>query len=672
MNIYKYINVALVLLLLLCMIFSFGIALGVSTEDFLLYSLGGLDTDRLGRTTNQVTFSNIDQGDDCYIYDNKGVDSITGIFSYDFEFRITSASSVSIVQLWAVSDNMAGNFVDLVDNDFLYVRFQKQTTSNRILAGQHSLAGAQQTDYFTIDVDVPYYATVARYYSSGYKLRIIVYSDAARTIEVGNETVTLDTSADYQYLYGFMSLGAADVGSYASGYVKNMRGDIEYYSVPTVFTYPQGWSGYGGDVAYLHGYASSDIAITDAGFDIGIATGNYTDEYEGTFSGDYDFYSLADDLVIGETYYFRAKAENALGWGYGEELSFQWTPNYVNLYLSEPTVTQSISTSGNFSLAFFVEQTPVISANVTGYLSDTFPVLEEDIPVYLVNAVGNRFVFSTWNGTQGSGPYAGHVLLPETTYYYRGSVTFESVIHWTEIKSFNTGTASFPDKPIVSISQISDISDAYNSHYVVEIKGHVATTNTTDFINYQGVVFSLNSASDILLPVIYNYKIYDRNPDNTFSIILSLAAAEWYSGEELYFQMYARTPYYGEVYSIIVNFTPDVWGDDAVVDNGISADDLIDAGKGWIGITGEFGTWALLVAVLLLTALIFGIAMVGSPTGIIRSAVAVVWLLVTVGVVGAFMFTGQLGIWPIVILVGGVVALVLIFLSVKLSGGGDN
>jgi len=91
-----------------------------------------------------------------------------------------------------------------------------------------------------------------------------------------------------------------------------------------------------------------------------------------------------------------------------------------------------------------------------------------------------------------------------------------------------------------------------------------------------------------------------------------------------------------------------------------------------LGMTGTFGTWAFMGMILLLVSLLFGIAMVAVKESTGRAAIGVTWLLATIAVVGAFLFTGQLGMWPFFILVGGVVALMIIVASVKLSGGGTN
>lgn len=100
--------------------------------------------------------------------------------------------------------------------------------------------------------------------------------------------------------------------------------------------------------------------------------------------------------------------------------------------------------------------------------------------------------------------------------------------------------------------------------------------------------------------------------------------------------------------------------------------DFINEWRVSMGLIGTFGTWAFMGMIILAVSLLFGIAMVVVDTAVGRSAVGVAWLLSSISVIGAFLFTGQLGIWPILILTGGLVALIVIVLSVKLSGGGNN
>lgn len=94
------------------------------------------------------------------------------------------------------------------------------------------------------------------------------------------------------------------------------------------------------------------------GFDYGIASGVYTGNVTNLGSygvGSFD-YTVNTGLVAGTTYYFRAKAHNSVGWGYGSELTFKTldTPT-----ISTVAATNVASTTArlNSSVTYDGEQT---------------------------------------------------------------------------------------------------------------------------------------------------------------------------------------------------------------------------------------------------------------------------------------------------------------------------
>ena len=114
--------------------------------------------------------------------------------------------------------------------------------------------------------------------------------------------------------------------------------------------------------------------------------------------------------------------------------------------------------------------------------------------------------------------------------------------------------------------------------------------------------------------------------------------------------------------------------EDAIPSDDIISDfaQIIDDIKAQFHLYGVMGTWAFMGLILLVLALVFGVAIVATPDATIKRMVSIVWGLISIAVLGAFLFTGQLGIWPILIIVGGVVVLIFIISSTVLSGGGNN
>lgn len=83
---------------------------------------------------------------------------------------------------------------------------------------------------------------------------------------------------------------------------------------------------------------------TQRGFDWGVETGVYP--YNWTETGSYGtgaFSHLIDGLDLNKVYYFRAKAYNSAGWGYGSEKSFQ-TPAPVTVHLTAPMIRAMTTT----------------------------------------------------------------------------------------------------------------------------------------------------------------------------------------------------------------------------------------------------------------------------------------------------------------------------------------
>lgn len=98
--------------------------------------------------------------------------------------------------------------------------------------------------------------------------------------------------------------------------------------------------------------------------------------------------------------------------------------------------------------------------------------------------------------------------------------------------------------------------------------------------------------------------------------------------------------------------------------------DLINEIKNNLGLTGAMGTWAFMALMLLLVAVVFGsIMFTQKDNDTAKTVLGIIWALFSMAVVGAFIFTGQLGVWPIVILVGGVVVVAMVIVGAKLSGG---
>jgi len=100
--------------------------------------------------------------------------------------------------------------------------------------------------------------------------------------------------------------------------------------------------------------------------------------------------------------------------------------------------------------------------------------------------------------------------------------------------------------------------------------------------------------------------------------------------------------------------------------------DIFEDIKSSLGLYGIMGTWAFMFIILVLVAMVFGSAMFACKEHTARMIVGVCWALISATVVGGFLFTGQLGVWPIVIIVSIFVFSILAFAGSKLSGSGQD
>lgn len=673
MKVKKFFRLIITVILSLTLLIS-GIAL--AAENLLLYT--EIDApDKLTVYSNHVSYTNLTRSDESYVYYDKGEGYFNGDFIIDFDYFFSDGVGATVVASIFTLANVIDDYWAIVDadGDMLaitispYAAFPDTYTKLKLTEYDGGDFYGDSIDY-EVNINETVYVRVARNegigtYGTAY---LYIYSDSERTNLLGSTSLALHSSLkDYQYYYPIQANNTGDA-SWCSGDVANIDIIGGGGGIPEVVTNPKGLAL---DGAYLSGWGSTvNGELLTAGFEIGIESSNYTDNKSASINQNYFSVIVPnDDLEIGETYYFRAYATNNYGVGFGNEKSFLYNPTILTLTVDTPLVVQDVT--GNFTASFLVTLNQQLTDNVTFALSPNYPPYTDNITTYLNWAGDGMYLFSTWNGSYGT----QGVLSENTTYYYQGIAYYEDVQYSSAVGSFTTTTTEIPDKPSVNIITVQDVSVAYNADYVFEAIAKITTSNTTNAVNSWGFQISLSSLPDgNLLPPIYNFPINWTSEDGTYSVVLLLDNADWYAGETLYFRAFIKTAYYGMIYSPIVDIKPI---EDVIGDTGDTPPDVIDTFADMVNnvkvsmhLTGIMGTWAFMGLCILITSLLFGIAMLAVPIGIAKMAVGVAWLLVSTAILGAFIFTGELGIWPILILVGGVVALIIIVLSVKLSGGG--
>lgn len=434
------------------------------------------------------------------------------------------------------------------------------------------------------------------------------------------------------------------------------------------------------NAAVLEGYGASPSGdLTGYGFDWGTESETYTEEVTAEVSGLSSCYfqaTIDSYLDVGETYYFRAKAENANGWGYGEEKSFTYNPVNVNIRTTDAYVLQS-QVSSNFTAAFAVIVEPDgISDNVDARMS-TSSNWSDSIDLELKMASSGMWTFQTEDEYGNS-----YILSDNTTYYYQGwAVTSDNITHYSQTKSFTTAAGTVYDRPSVRITKLVDVSDIYSKDYVFEITAQITTSDTTADVLYYGIRFSDQTLDAMLLNPMQVLGL-NVSSDGVYSLTLSFNDTTWYEGQRLYFQAVIGTAPFGDLLSPIVSYMPS-----GSVEGGGEAGGVVGGGdtpeivqnvqgivaktKASLGLSGTMGTWAFMGLILLAIALVFGVATFSVPSNL-RTPVAIIWVMISLSVVGAFVFSGQLGTWPIIIMVGATVMLIMTVVGLRLSGGTSN
>lgn len=368
----------------------------------------------------------------------------------------------------------------------------------------------------------------------------------------------------------------------------------------------------------------------------------------GLRSGD-TFNVTLTDLSLAEGYQYQAGGLNQFGEGLGGIGTFTIQT------VAQPTVETLPAT--------YITNTSVyLSGNVTDLGNDDS--LECG---FQYRVIGTHIWYDTaivFQGVTGEYTVMLSSLTPQTNYEFRAIVlanvlgSSETFTDYGDILVFSTfGTYTVPviitgNATYVSQGLVRLISTIYyDGGYSVNAYARYREKNTTTWsntaISYGAVTDDViwHLASDIKNNTIYEYQSVGINEAGNST---------------------------GSIRTFAVDTSGGITSDDVVEDDGVNAGtDILNNLKESLGLVGTFGSWALLFIILIAIALVYGIAII-SVSGVAKQAVAVAWILSSIAVVGGFLFTGELGVWTIIIATGSVIAIIIIFVSVKLTGGGNQ
>lgn len=682
----KLLNIGLIIILLASIFINPILAIGdIGYENFLLFTEVGDVNGRVSVYEDNVQFITVNN-EKVLVYYDYGFNTFSDNFSIDFGYTPTQDNDGAFV-IFALA-NKVDTYENIVsaNSSELCLTASGYGISGQKIQLRETIGGSEfYSNAINLSLDTNYYLTIYRNedYASYGQLVVDVYSDNGRTVLIDTESITLHEKLDLQYLYVLQNY-AMDNGTSIGGTIFNLLLDEGGGFPPEVVIFD---CVNANNSAYMSAFVSSTANVSETGFDIGVTSGNYTNsfvanwvnwwylqeaEIDTILSGQFDYVVSNTGLIHNQEYFVRAWATNEYGTSYSEEISFIWdgyTLNELRCWGLEITE----GANGDYSATFVVRESPCTSSIIEGYLSPDYPPLTNNVTLYEIltrmNSEGFcETLFSTGNRTS---PEGGFVLSPDTTYYYQASANISGKFYWSTIKSFTTGNVTSPIASQVIIKKITDVSEYYGENYVIEVVAEINSSNMTNVVVQQGIEFSMSKQNNILLDPIYKYNSPNVDADGTYTMIFKLGNADWYNGETLYFRAFIYDYYYGDFYSVIIEFTPK--NNLPAGTSGNEFAEMVKAFRISLGMTGAMGTWAFMGTILLIVALIFGSATYAQKDNDTAKAVlSTVWGLLSIAVVGAFVFTGELGVWPILILVGGFVSLIIIVLSVRLSGGGKS
>jgi len=203
-----------------------------SYEDFTSFTEIGDTGDMLFQNVTHANWTYLDRNYDTWIYKDYGVDYF-GDFEHLFDFEVTELEAgdgdarLSVYLHILAKTNVASNPADAL------ILFVAQIGSNDVqfqltffqLKG--SVSQFSSSGFCTLDVGTKYYAEIFR---NGTTCRCIIYSDAERTVVVGDTGDQTGVSDSYRYLQATKGIDSSnDPDDWSSGYVTNLYFIVPYY-----------------------------------------------------------------------------------------------------------------------------------------------------------------------------------------------------------------------------------------------------------------------------------------------------------------------------------------------------------------------------------------------------------------------------------------------------------
>lgn len=325
----------------------------MATEDFTTYTEVDPGS-QVAITSTRITFTDLAQNLDTYVYKDKGVN----FFSGDLEhFLVVKGTVVSGGQdyVWALT-NVINDWTGIADanESALGIEIFDQSGNINFIIRELDSGTEYNSGALALTSGTVYYLKVVRDEAVGTygTIYLYVYSDSARTNLLGSKSITLHTSKkDYRYLFGTL-INNRGTDSRISGYVENLAVSLTYAN-PTVTT--QDVSAIAATTATGNGNVTSLGAppATQHGTVWALHTNPTTDDNkteDGVPSSTGAYTSSLTNLIQNTLYYVRSYIVSSTGTFYGQQVSFTTSDSTPVITTIQPEGVAGTNAVGRGSL----------------------------------------------------------------------------------------------------------------------------------------------------------------------------------------------------------------------------------------------------------------------------------------------------------------------------------
>lgn len=194
----------------------------MSLEDYTTYTEEDPNSDIVVNSSTKITVDTMRRDADAWVVKSYGA-GFFGTFNHDFDFLLTESNASAHIGI-----HMLGTIVGTEKNhviagaDAIVIRMSSggDNTPTIILTEVDGGSESHASPLFDIDVGTQYYMTLKRDSTGLYT--VTAYSDTARTIAVGSETLLGNSSLSFEYAYGMINAEATG-SAVASWVMENLE-----------------------------------------------------------------------------------------------------------------------------------------------------------------------------------------------------------------------------------------------------------------------------------------------------------------------------------------------------------------------------------------------------------------------------------------------------------------